>query len=77
MLGYLILLLIFLLFFSLSFFFGFQEWFRPRDASPLPVDPSQRQRPNWKSHNDLATCRRTKPEKSSRWRLPLLVLSTA
>ena len=38
MLGYLILLLIFLLFFSLSFFFGFQEWFRPRDASPLPVD---------------------------------------
>ncbi|MBI3894467.1 MAG: hypothetical protein HY313_00910 [Acidobacteria bacterium] len=38
MLGYLILLLIFFLFLSLSFSFGAQEWFRPRDASPLPVD---------------------------------------
>ncbi|MBI4460036.1 MAG: hypothetical protein HY648_08265 [Acidobacteria bacterium] len=36
--GYFILLLIFLLFFSLSFGLALQEWFRPRDASPLPVD---------------------------------------
>jgi len=36
--GYLLLLLLFLLFFSVSLFFAFREWRRPRDASPLPMD---------------------------------------
>ena len=38
MLGYLALLTLFLLLFSLCFFFGIREWLRPRDATPLPVD---------------------------------------
>ena len=38
MLGYLLLLLLFSLFFSVSFYFGFREWRRPWDAAPLPID---------------------------------------
>ncbi|MBI4465768.1 MAG: hypothetical protein HY647_13775, partial [Acidobacteria bacterium] len=38
MLGYAILLLLFLGFFSLSLWFGLKEWLYPEDASPLPVD---------------------------------------
>ncbi|MGH9786089.1 MAG: hypothetical protein ACRD88_18115 [Terriglobia bacterium] len=38
MLGYLLLLLLFFLFFSLSFYFGVREWRRPCDAVPLPMD---------------------------------------
>lgn len=37
-LGYLCLLLLFFLFFSASFYFGFREWRRPWDAVPLPMD---------------------------------------
>jgi hypothetical protein len=37
-LGYLALLGLFLLLFSLCFFYGIREWLRPRDATPLPVD---------------------------------------
>ena len=37
-LGYLFLLLLFFLFFSASFYFGFREWRRPWDAAPLPMD---------------------------------------
>ena len=38
MLGYLLLVLLFFLFFSVSFYFGFREWRRPWDAVPLPID---------------------------------------
>lgn len=38
MLGYLLLVLLFFLFFSVSFYFGFREWYRPLDAAPLPID---------------------------------------
>ena len=38
MLGYLFLLLLFFLFFSVSFYFGFREWRRPWDAVPLSMD---------------------------------------
>ncbi len=38
MLGYLILLVIFLSLFALSFYFGFREWLHPEDNAPLPVD---------------------------------------
>ena len=37
-LGYLFLLLLFFLFFSASFYFGFREWRRPWDAVPLSMD---------------------------------------
>jgi len=38
MLGYLILLLTFVLLFALSFYFGFREWLHPEDNAPIPVD---------------------------------------
>ena len=38
MAGFLALSLLFLLLFSLNFYFGFWEWLRPRDDAPLPVD---------------------------------------
>lgn len=38
MLGYFALLILFLLFFSFSFYFGMREWLRPQDAAPVPVD---------------------------------------
>ncbi|HWP84786.1 MAG TPA: hypothetical protein VNN17_06320 [Terriglobia bacterium] len=38
MLGYLILLLTFLLLFGVSFYFAFREWLRPQDDAPIPVD---------------------------------------
>jgi hypothetical protein len=37
-LGYLAILGLFLLMFSVCFIFGIREWLRPRDAAPLPVD---------------------------------------
>lgn len=36
--GYIILVLLFLGLFALSFFFGIREWLKPKDANPLPVD---------------------------------------
>ena len=38
MAGFFALSLLFLLLFSLNFYFGFWEWLRPRDDDPLPVD---------------------------------------
>ncbi|MBI3934929.1 MAG: hypothetical protein HY316_09575 [Acidobacteria bacterium] len=38
MLGYLILFLIFVLLFGMSFYFAFREWLRPEDNTPIPVD---------------------------------------
>jgi len=37
-LGYFLLLLLFLLLLSLNFYFGVREWLHPRNAAPLPVD---------------------------------------
>ena len=36
--GYWLLLLLFALLFSLSFYFGLREWLWPRDDAPIPVD---------------------------------------
>jgi len=38
MAGYLLLLLLFFLFFSVSLYFGFREWRQPSDAIPLAMD---------------------------------------
>ena len=36
--GYVLLLLLFFVFFSLSLYFGFREWRQPSDAAPLAMD---------------------------------------
>jgi len=36
--GYLLLLLLFFLFFSVSLYFGYREWRQPSDAVPLAMD---------------------------------------